>query len=279
MSNKFKILFHNFVFINIIVVLLSQINTTYPKIAIKKIPKTLILIIASDADPIYIALQKVWRTYMHTDPEHFEAYFIKADPNLPVKYKIDGDIIWSQSVESLEPGILNKTILSLECMLPRIKSGEFDYILRTNLSSFYILPGLLSYLKTCPTQRFYGGSSACGFIYKRGHKYHAGSGSGFLLSSDMAQLLAENKHNLIDDISMADDVAIGHFFEINKIKLKQHPRLDFYTKTDFLQKHHKITSKNFQIRVKNNQHRLRISDDIYIYNELLSKFYNKKLIL
>src|SRR6478672_11271514 len=88
--------------------------------------KILVLIIASDDEPCYIELQRIWRSYMHQDLDHVETYFIKADPSLPFQSVIDGDVIWSQSSETIIPGIINKTIMSMELLLPRIKT-EFNY--------------------------------------------------------------------------------------------------------------------------------------------------------
>ena len=36
--------------------------------------KVLVLIIASDNQPVYLELQKLWRSYMHQDRKHIEAY-------------------------------------------------------------------------------------------------------------------------------------------------------------------------------------------------------------
>ena len=82
--------------------------------------KVLVLIIASDQVPIYRELQEVWRSYMHSDPQHIEAYFIKGDPNLPSLYEIKEDVIWSRTEEGWSPGIINKTVLSLEAMRDRL---------------------------------------------------------------------------------------------------------------------------------------------------------------
>ena len=108
--------------------------------------KILVLIICSDNLPVYPELQKIWRSYMHYDRNHVEAYFIKADPKLDVEYKIDNDVIWSKTDECLIPCITNKTLLSLEAMSSRF--SDFDYVLRTNLSSFYVFPRLLNFLRT-----------------------------------------------------------------------------------------------------------------------------------
>jgi hypothetical protein len=106
--------------------------------------KLLVLIIASEDLPVYVELQKIWRAYMHSFPANVDAYFIKGDPNLPTKYQFVDDVIWSQTVENLIPGLINKTVLSLEAMLPKLH--QYDYVLRANLSSFFHFPRLLEFL-------------------------------------------------------------------------------------------------------------------------------------
>jgi len=115
--------------------------------------KILILIIASDNHPAFLQLQEVWRSYMHLDPEHVEAYFIKGNPNMEAPYEIIGDTLYSKVVDDYQPGILKKTVLSMEFVLDKIHN--FDYVLRTNLSSFYAFPQLLQFLNTLPEKNCY----------------------------------------------------------------------------------------------------------------------------
>lgn len=53
--------------------------------------KILLLISSSDDQPIYPECEKIWRAYMHLDPDHVEAYFFKSNPELEVPCKIEGD--------------------------------------------------------------------------------------------------------------------------------------------------------------------------------------------
>ncbi len=66
----------------------------FPFCSMDALGKTLLIIIASDNVPVYQYFQQSWRSYMHSDPEHIEAYFLKGDPDLPVPVLIDKDIIW-----------------------------------------------------------------------------------------------------------------------------------------------------------------------------------------
>lgn len=87
---------------------------------------------------------------MHNYKDNIEAYFIRGNPDLE-KTELVEDTIWSKTEESLRPGIINKTLLSLEYLQDRINS--FDYVLRTNLSSFYIFDRLLKILETKPKEK------------------------------------------------------------------------------------------------------------------------------
>lgn len=230
----------------------------------EKHPKILVLIIASDQFEVYRELQNIWRSYMHLDPEHIEAYFIKGDENIPSVTMVQDDIIWSKTSDGWIPasaGILNKTILSLEMMMPRMH--EFDYVLRTNLSSFYVFPRLVEFLRTLPKKQCY-----CGSHIGDGR---TGSGCGFIISSDVAELLVYNKHQFLNVTHVEDDIAIGDFLNANGIGLLPQERMDFYSLADW---HNKgpIANDIFQFRIKN-PHELRLAHDIFIHKELFKLFY------
>lgn len=230
--------------------------------------KTLVLIIASEQLPIYVELQKIWKAYMHSDPEHFEVYFIKGDAKLPNLYTIDNDIIWSQTDDWWIPqsaGILNKTLLSLEAMVPRLH--EFDYVLRTNLSSFYVFPRLLDFLKTLPKQRCYCGS--------RVGNTEIASGCGFIMSTDVAQLLINNKDQLMGQKHTEDDMIIGTFFAQEELRLIPHNRVDLLTLKAWKNIKKNIPQHEFHFRVKNADDQLRMTDELFIQRKLVKMFYKK----
>lgn len=225
--------------------------------------KLLVLIIASDDEPIYVQLQAIWREYMHLDSEHVEAYFVKADPHLETFCEIKGDIIWSKGAESLSPGIINKTLLSMEIMLPRLK--EFAFILRTNLSSFYFFPKLLKFLNSLPQKNCY---CAC-------KGYHGdipfGSGAGFILSPDLVELLVKNKA-ILNQKNFLDDVAIGSFFQKEAINILPAKRLDILTLAAWLELKDQVPDY-FHFRLKNIDN-ARLSDELYIQKKLLKILYD-----
>jgi hypothetical protein len=76
----------------------------------------------------------------------------------------------------------------MEAMLPQL--DEFDYIIRTNLSSFYVFSRLFKFLTTLPTEKCY-----CG-VQGQEDNWTFASGSGFILSPDLVKLLVQHKNQL-----------------------------------------------------------------------------------
>lgn len=231
----------------------------------EKTPKLLILIISTDNFPgcplvfPYKKLQEIWRSYMHLDHEHVKAYFIRANPNLATEYQLEGDVLWSKTEESLKPGILNKTILSMEYFLPRLQ--EFDFVLRTNLSSFYVIPKLLDFLKQLPKENTYCASGE-----------NFGSGCGYILSTDLIKNIVQKKNILLGN-NGDDDVVMGYFLRDTGISLRPAPRTDLLCLQDWFEYRSRVNPDDFHFRVKNLIHERRAFDDIFIYSELLKMYY------
>jgi hypothetical protein len=242
----------------------SAFAATAFRSGLNPLPKVLVLIIASDEKDYYLEEQKVWRSYMHLDREHVEAYFLKGHPELEQPYLIVEDEIWSKTPENFVPGILNKTVLSMEAMLSRL--DEFDYVLRTNLSSFYYFPKLLDLLtKLPPTSCYFG------MVGNLNGKF--GSGAGFILSTDLAKMLVAHKEELIDNTSYPDDVVIGHFFLHHDIGLIPAKRLDFPSYRAFTKHRNRKLSKHYHFRLKHEHEHLRNTEEIALQKTLREMFY------
>lgn len=236
--------------------------------------KTLVLIICSDDTPLYPELQRVWKAYMHLDKEHFTCYFIRSRPNLPTDFLIEGDTIWSKGKESRIPGILDKTIFSLEAMLPTLST--FDYVLRTNLSSFILFPRLLTFLKKAPKKNFY-----CGIHHGLGCLDHLAGwacGAGILFSPDLIELILSHKQELLhlsDALwSNIDDVAIADLFAKEGIPIFPTKAKEISTIEDWIELTNYFPKDLFHIRVYT-QGKYRLSFDLSIHHALLEHFYKK----
>ncbi|MDE3045533.1 MAG: hypothetical protein KGJ02_02670 [Verrucomicrobiota bacterium] len=232
-------------------------------------PKVLVLIIASDDLPVYRAFQDTWRAYMHTDPKHIEAYFLKATPEMDRPFAIVGDTFVARAGEGLVPGsagILNKTLIAFKAFLPRLH--EFDYVLRTNLSSFFFFPDLLEFLKTLPAKHCYAGGPT-------GKGSRVASGSGIILSTDVVKLLLFDYKKLFNDASEADDVLIGHFLWKKKIHFLSYQRFDIHRYDDWVAyKEGRVPHTfHFRTRTSDRSNPADLSYDVDIQRELLHMFY------
>jgi len=109
--------------------------------SLKKHYKIINLIIASKANH-YDIFTLCWLQYMNKHPD-VRSFFLYADPNIENDILVDEYSITYKCEESLIPGILYKTIAAEKfCQ----KYMSYDYILRTNLSSYIHFPRLLTYL-------------------------------------------------------------------------------------------------------------------------------------
>lgn len=244
----------------------------------QKSPKVLVLIIASDDQKVYFELQKVWRAYMNSDPEHFEVYFIRGNPELSSPYAIRGNDLFVKSEENYVPGIVNKTILSMEALLPRL--SEFDYVLRTNLSSFYSFSRLLDFIKTLPTENCYCGSHLHipGEWIPQFGLTHFVSGAGILISSDLAKMLVREKESIFAlNTGLPDDVLLGYFFQNWGVPIINAQRVDIPTWEHWEMLQDNIQDTSFHFRAKQTYHPRTAEDswedEVHINHELLKLFY------
>jgi hypothetical protein len=248
--------------------------------ALSKELKTLILIITTDDQPFYKEAQKIWKTYMNSDPDHFEAYFLRGNPDLGTLFEISKNDLTVKTQESLVPGIINKTILGMEALEPRL--DEFDYVIRTNLSSFYPFENLRNFLSKLPRKNCYAGIS----LYQpKSLGLPPGldnvpfiSGAGVILSSDLAKMLIK-KHLELDKYKaeMPDDVFLGLFYQKNLVRQIPAQRWDYPTYEGWVKNNHKIEDHAYHFRAKRSYNvRATVDpyeDELLTLKALLKKYY------
>jgi beta-1,4-mannosyl-glycoprotein beta-1,4-N-acetylglucosaminyltransferase len=111
--------------------------------------KVIVLIIAS-REPSYDRFTEYWREYMNSRDDIY-SFFIYSDSTIKYDFVVTRDTITHKSLECNVPGIFLKTTASMN-LCERI--FEYDYLLRTNLSSFFHFPRMLSYLEKQPKTGF-----------------------------------------------------------------------------------------------------------------------------
>lgn len=143
--------------------------------------RLLVFAIASH-NGLYDRFASIWKAYMNSRP-WIRSFLIYGDaPKLRVTY----DELHLPVNESWIPGILHKTIWAMRWAME--EGIQFDYMLRTNLSSFWILDRIPKCLELLPDERV--GMSHHLVPLVRGD-VGIYNGSGMFFSYDVVKFLCE----------------------------------------------------------------------------------------
>lgn len=215
--------------------------------------RILVLILASDTD-IYRAFQERWLQYMNLNPD-IHCYFYRADPTIDVPIRVIGNNIIVRMEESFD-NIYAKTVQVFRHLHDRFY--EYDYILRTNVSSFFRFDKYLEACKTFPTRNF---CSACVGTAGDGQKFP--SGAGFTITPDVARLIATHPLTPIH----LDDVSIGKTLQLNGIRITPASRYDLKLGENIRE----INTDVYHYRVKTvDRHQ-----DLVLYDTLIKEYYSE----
>lgn len=173
--------------------------------------KVINLVLYSETDQSYIGMKRLMEQYLSRSGIEYYFYTFKED--LETEYEINGNMIYIKGTETYIPGILDKTIKALEIM----NSREYDYILRTNISTIVNYEmvkiiaeqeidytGAISY----SANRMNEGDGQTEEFHAIYGKYGFVSGTCILMSKKCVNYLLENKERLLG-YGVVDDLAIG----------------------------------------------------------------------
>jgi len=196
----------------------------------------------------------------HYPSIHIIMMFGKDDTTSGLTLK-DKNIFYGTKPDSLVPGIYDKT---LECFKHIESSFQYKHILRTNVSSFFIIDHLLKYSKSLSNSNIYAG-----FIGIHLNMSFC-SGSGFWLSPDIVKQLIYNQHHE-DRNTFPDDVAISRILKnVPRTKL---PRFDLVYDIDIRDKYKLlkdiIHKGMYHIRIKNSKNRQLDIDYVKSFTKIL----------
>ena len=117
----------------------------------------------------------------------------------------------------------NKT---LKCFEKILEEKEFDYIFRTNTSSYIDKQKLLNFINRQEELNYYAGKTE----YFPGLNFYFCSGAGYFLSRNLVELVCKNKDGW--DHNLNEDVALGHLIEKFNIKHSSLERYDIESLSD-----------------------------------------------
>jgi hypothetical protein len=241
----------------------------------------LFLIISSNDNCIYDEFKKLQRLYLSLpiDSEYnIQHFFVEfksdMDDNIVTR---ENDIIYIKGDESINPGMILKTCKAMEYVY---NNCNYDFLIRTNLSTIFNLSNLCEYLRLLPKENACGGFNYRTFI----------TGTGIILSKDISKIIVDNflrydiyKHN--------EDIIISavlnkfktpyynpkHFFKWGIIVEDENIDCSdyeyFLTKGQF--KELDLPNNILHFRIKNETNR---ELDILYFKYLIEKLYGIKII-
>jgi hypothetical protein len=179
--------------------------------------KILIAVLATDKEPWDKLIKTIQQTWGSISIDNIKIIYYYGNPNktndLPI---IEGNNLYSKYEETFE----NIGLKTIDMFKYAYENYEFDFLLRTNASSYINQEALINYLTNKIPKNYAGG-----FIGKIPNKFNFLSGSGYVLSRDLVNFIIKNSEKW--DHSLIDDVALGQFlYENTNVKLQFHPRID-----------------------------------------------------
>lgn len=161
------------------------------------------LIISSDDLDVYDKMKNLSQLYFNLF-ENIKYFYIELKEDIDETIEIDNHI-YVRGVESITPGMYIKTMKAMEYINNKYK---YDYLVRTNLSTFWNLHNLNNLLNV-PFKNYSAGFAIQGFI----------TGTGIILSNDVVKLLVNNFNNGNHNLSIHEDVLISQILSYYSIPI------------------------------------------------------------
>jgi len=219
--------------------------------------KFIALIIDSDAEPIYAVGREIWRR--NAEKHNIEIYFLRADERITDdSIRVVGDTIYSKWIDDFAGRLIDKTLKGFKYCL---ENTDCQYILRTNLSSFFDIPLFNAYIESIPTAGIYAGP----FEYFpltlpngiSGNLCFC-SGAGYLISRDIAVLTLERRNeiplNFLDDVWIAITLMDIQRLSWKRCDITDIQNLSKHTLLEVdLKIHNAHVEKTFHFRINNSK--------------------------
>jgi hypothetical protein len=195
---------------------------------------------------------------MNSTPANIDCYFYKGDPTISEKVKINYFTnTVTVSIEDTYSNIYEKTLRVFDYFYPKLSS--YDFIFRTNLSSFIRFDKYIQLAMTFPKENFC--SAIIGDIGGI-DKTKFPSGAGFTITPDLVKRLCDERPSFIS----IDDVPIGYALQKWNIPIILSYRYDI-KKNDHIET---FETDHFHFRLKTNNR----SQDVINYKKLVQKYYS-----
>jgi hypothetical protein len=237
--------------------------------------KAILLVLASDNTELYRQFKQVYEHYIDSNPNVKVLFVYGRDVSFDVK---PYDLVYDVE-ENYYPGMITKTVRAFEHIN---RSYDYDFLVRTNLSTFWDINRLCKRLNRLPTTQCASGTfRQCVYKGRRSPEYIAGV--NLVVSRDVVQHFIDHQDRLIE-WDLPEDWALSQLLLDDGIKLIQSRPgaihfMDKFTSFDEA----KVLSEVAAAQQMNHDHfRIKNKDrgniDIQIANVLLREYYGQTIL-
>jgi len=167
--------------------------------------KLVVLIVFSEDEDVFKEMKAISEKYHELYADKIKYLYVQYKEDLDAPIQESGNMIFVKGKETGRDGygVYSKTIKALEYIQ---QNYEYEYVMRTNISSFLHLENILKYIHTIPKEGYAGGYSWGTHL----------SGTGIFMSKDIVNILINDVRYLIPH----DDFNISAIIKQNNIKTK-----------------------------------------------------------
>lgn len=169
--------------------------------------KIVVLVLASHNNKIYENARLIWKSYSKLNPD-IKVFFVYGSSGLLISDLDEYDLVFPAITENYNPGMLLKTVEAFEYIL---NNFEFNFLVRTNLSTFWDFNNLIDHCNSLPSIGCYSGD---GPLTTKGYDkngYYL-SGIDTIITPEIVWSMVINRNRL--NYKIAEDSMMGLF--INK---------------------------------------------------------------
>lgn len=169
--------------------------------------KIIFLIIYSTDVPEFSQMRELTPKYMNLYQDEIKYLFLEYKEDLTEDVIETDDCLFFKGSDSMYASIYNKSIKAMEYISTKY---EFDYVIRTNMSTFWNIPNLFKLLEIKQKEKL-----ACGYAKQY---YDIGSrviefisGTGIIMSKDVAEIVYKNPNYVTgrDDVDICDAIYLN----------------------------------------------------------------------
>ncbi len=240
--------------------------------------KAIILVLASDNDPLYSFFKRVYESYMFENPSIKILFTYGQGTKFEKK---DYDLVYDDLKETpMPPDITKKVTRSFEYI---DKNFSYDYVIRTNLSTFWDLNKLLNRLSKLPKTKCFAGKKG---IFQPLYI----TGTSMVISSDLIKLIIQNQHIINDKIYpkyVAEDKLLSDLItkNLNVVPIISNQNICIFDRYTFFDEDSALKVINFYKTTEVDHYRVknfrgdRMEIDTKIMQLLLKNYYNKEILI